>query len=143
MITKVRRGCFETNSSIEHALIVVLEEEDKKWKSDDHLYIYTSQNPEYHSVFRKLSAEERPVYMRLYTEEEVFAFIEKGSGRTKEEILDGIGERYDDVADMLYSNYNFATSEMWFSGEYYHDTYEYAAPSGERLMIHARYRATY
>lgn len=139
MIIKVRSGCYETNSSIEHALIVLLEEEDEKWKNDDHLYIYTSKYPEYSSAFEKLSAEERPVYMRLYTEEEVFAFIEKGSGRTKEEILDGIDERYDDVADMLNSKYDFTTSEMWYSDEYYHDTYEYTAPSGERLKIHARY----
>lgn len=140
MIIKVRHGCFETNSSIEHALIVLLEEDDEKWKNDDHLYIYTSENPEYNSVFKKLSAEERPVYMRLYTEEEVFAFIEKGSGRTKEEILDDIDEEYDDMADMLYIEYDFITSEMWFSGEYYYDTYKYTAPSGERFKIHARYR---
>ena len=133
---KLRRCCFETNSSIDHALIIVPEEDSKRWENDDHLYVYVDEDS---GAFKKLSDEEKPIYMRLYTEEEVFAFIEKVSGRTKEEILDDMDGEYDDMAAMLYYEYDFITSEMWNNDEKYHETYEYVAPSGERFKIHARY----
>ncbi len=137
MIIKVRRGCYETNSSIDHALVIMPEEDSERWENDDHLYVYVDK---YFYAFKKLSDEERPIYMRLYTEEEVFAFIEKVSGKTKEEILDDMDDEYEDVAGMLYGEYDFATSEIWNDNdEYYHDVYEYTAPSGERFKIHARY----
>lgn len=131
-----RFGCFETFSSINHVLIMP-KEYSEKWKHDGHLYIYTGKGQECSSAFEELSAEEWPVHTTLYTEEEAFAFIEKGSGRTKKEILDGLNE--DDAANILHYDFGFDTYEMWNKDGRHDSTYEYVTPSGECIIIYASF----
>ena len=139
-VIKVRLGCFETNSSIYHALIVALESDSERWEDDNHLYIYSGDEWDVAWTFKNLSKEERPVSMRLYAEDEVFAFITKNSGKTKEEILADMDDEYDgEVAAMLDGAYDFVNYERWGDDEYYHKEYSYVSPSGERFKIYTKY----
>ena len=43
MKTVIRNSIFETNSSVCHAIVILSENNYKKWKADDSLYVYCSQ----------------------------------------------------------------------------------------------------
>ena len=142
MIVKERRGCFETNSSIDHALIIALEEDDERWRKDSHLYIYTCPYPE--CSFRNLSEEEKPVYMRLYTKDEALELIMKNGGKTKKEIIEYAEDEYGGLDDMLDKGFYFTSFKAWTNCEgRYFDDYKCTMPSGEHIVIHARYGDDY
>jgi len=125
----IRRGIWETNSSMTHSCVIMTAEQDKKW-TDEGLYYYPALrwNP-----FRNLSKEEQPVSGQLYTKEEVLEFIRKEEGlREPSDITDEIRD------------YEFILFDDWVNDDYLEkDSETFTTPGGETIVVHCKFGGDY
>lgn len=136
----VRYGVFESNSSMSHSLIIMTEDQYKKWLGG--LYYY--KKPEWYDQFKDLPEEEKPVDQELYTKEEVLAFLDKiGEGYNPEKWVDDL----EDENEIEYGFKRFMHEwiddfygyDEWHESdweEYYN--YDYTTPGGEHLIIETK-----
>lgn len=126
---KVIRKCvFETNSSMSHSLVVMTENQHKRWE-EEKLYYYTYG---WYNIFEKLPEDQRPVKNTLYTQEEALDFIKLSGYEYKEE-----DENYS-IDDFL-SESNFYGYDRWHESEWEeYDEYTYTTPCGEKLIIETK-----
>lgn len=125
----IRRGIWETNSSMTHSCVIMMAEQDKKW-TDEGLYYYPAPhwNP-----FRNLSKEEQPVSGQLYTKEEALEFIRKEEGlREPSDIIDEVRD------------YGFILYDDWVNDEYLEkDSETFTTPGGETIVVHCKFGGDY
>lgn len=122
MAKVLRRGVFETNSSMTHSLVIMTEENYKKLDSED-FYIYIG-NPRWSYSHVDNAPEEGGVY----TKEECIKYL-NGIGYTYNE-----GE-YDSEDEWLRDG-DFETYDSWSSDEYSEicDDIYFTTPSGDKMV---------
>lgn len=114
----IRNGVFETNSSTCHSVIIMTEEQNKKWEKEN-LYYYSGSR--YYNPFKELPEDKQPKAGSLYTKDEVLEFY-KLIGYESEEI------------------YDFISYEDWCNSEYLErDTNYYTTPGGEKIVVKCKY----
>ena len=123
----IRRCVFETNSSMSHSLVIMTEDQHKRWEEEG-LYYFTY---DWYNPFKKLPKYQQPVIDTLYTQEEALNFI-KLLGYEYDE------EEYDTIDRFLGENY-FHSYEDWHESEWEeYDSYTYTTPGGEHLIIETK-----
>ena len=127
MKRQIRRGVFETNSSTTHSITLMMKEDYNKWQREN-LYLYNSNwvsgYPEYC----------RPESGKLYTKEEVIAFLKAHDKKW------GYEQDYEDD-DIFYDarrDYDFILSDE--ENEYLESYYkEFTTPNGETVVAFGEY----
>lgn len=115
MKTLFRGSIFETNSSATHSMIILSEDDYKKWEENE---LYAGEGD-----------------YKLYTFEEAFAEI------NKEHFYD----KYDKVEDRWYidkalASYGFYKCDDWFNDEYLEaESSDYTTENGDKIVVCCRY----
>ena len=125
---KVIRNCvWETNSSMSHSLVIMPQDQYKKWK-EENLYYYEMY---YWNPFRELPVAEQPVNGTLYTQEEVLEFLRKIDCEYNPEEWDGDVDEFIRESDDDFKGY-----EQWHESDWeeYGGT-TYTTPGGEVLEL--------
>ena len=135
---KVRRCVFETNSSMSHSLVIMTEDQHKKWE-EEKLYYYNPEWKDY--TFEKVPEGQRPVRGLFYTQEEALEFLKFAgyeydpaeAGEYDEDYEDPIGDFIYDIDDY------FIGYDRWHESDWEeYDFYTYTTPGGEHLVIETK-----
>lgn len=125
----IRRGIWETNSSMTHSCVIMTAEQNKKWMGD-RLYYYPGHD--YWDPFKELPEDEKPVPGEFYTQDEVIEFhrlqgyIYDPDVSDKESFIEEMGD--------------FIAYDSWRDDEYCEtDTHSYTTPKGEEIVVHCKY----
>lgn len=123
----IRRCVFETNSSMSHSLVIMTDDENKRWE-EEKLYYYTH---DWYNYFRKLPEDQQPINNTLYTQEEALNFVKLLGYEYKE-------DEYDTVDEFLREN-DFYGYDDWHESEWEeYNSYTYTTKSGEELIIETK-----
>jgi hypothetical protein len=117
---QVRRGVFETNSSSTHSLTMMMKSDYERWQNDQ-LYLYTGSGWGWDF--------NQPVKNKMYTRDEVVAFVKSYRYYDKEAEIDNKMLRYMDFI-------------AWDDegNEYLESFYrEFTTPSGETIVAFGEY----
>jgi len=115
MKTLYRGSIFETNSSATHSMIILSEDNYKKWEENE-LYAYEGD-------------------YKLYTFDEAFAELSKNSFYAK---YDKVVDRYN--IDKALSSYGFYKCDDWFNDEYLEaESSDYTTEHGDKIVVCCRY----
>lgn len=117
---QVRRGVFETNSSSTHSLTMMMKSDYERWQNDQ-FYLYTGSGWGWDF--------NQPVNNKMYTRDEVVAFVKSYRYYDKEEEIDNKMLRYMDFI-------------AWDDegNEYLESFYrEFTTPSGETIVAFGEY----
>lgn len=134
----IRNGVFETNSSTQHSVIIMTEEQDEKWK-EENLYYYEKS---YWNSFKKLSEDKQPKAGCLYTKDEVLEFYKLIGYEPDPEIYSpDEDDEENDVNDIFIKEMDdFISYEDWGNSEYLeYDTNYYTTPGGEKIVVKCKY----
>lgn len=127
MKRQIRRGVFETNSSSTHSLCIMMKKDYDRWQEED-LYLFNS------NWVRGFPEECRPESGKLYTKEEVIAFLKAQDKRWDCE------QDYEDD-DIFYDarrDNNFVLSDE--ENEYLESYYkEFTTPNGDTVVAFGEY----
>lgn len=138
----IRNGVFETNSSACHSVIIMTEEQNKKWERDN-LYYYGGSR--YYNPFKELPEDKQPKAGGFYTQDEVLEFYkligyEPHPEEYDEDDEDEGEDDYDPNDEFIKEMCDFAGYRSWHESEYleYDDNY-YTTPGGEKIVVECKY----
>ncbi len=119
----IRCGLFETNSSSVHCMVVLPDEEFKKW--EDGLYFCASDN-------------------KVYTEEEVIERIKNNKYYKPFKYDETENGTEEEQKDQFYAEFGYYSYSEWnpdrgWYGAYEEDINHYTTPGGEKLTIRCYY----
>ena len=127
MKRQIRRGVFETNSSSTHSITLMMKKDYDRWQEED-LYLFNS------NWVRGFPEECRPESGKLYTKEEVIAFLKAQDKRWDCE------QDYEDD-DIFYDarrDNGFVLSDE--ENEYLESYYkEFTTPNGDTVVAFGEY----
>lgn len=130
MKIKIRRGCFESNSSSQHSCNIMMADDFEKWTKTDDLFLFTSEY-----AYEWKDSDIKPVQSCLYTKDEVIQFI-KASKYYDEETWN----EYDE--EEQFKDYGFLDSP-WTSDELEGYQKEFTTPNGEKIIVFGEYGYDY
>ena len=131
----IRDGVFETNSSTQHSIVILSEDNYNRWKEDDGLYVLK----DYYYTWKGKKAS--PEIGKLYTRDEIRAIYEENG--------DDYWQEDDDAfMDWLYEDdwlkyEGFITYEDWRELELEQDENEFTSPSGDKMVALCAYGYDY
>ena len=133
-----RQNVFETNSSMSHSLVIMTEDQHKKWE-DEKLYYYDYDYDDW--TFHEVPEDKRPVKGLFYTQEEVLEFLKLAGYEYDPAEAGEYDEDYEDpIDDFIYDiDYYFKGYDRWHESDWEeYDSYMYTTPGGEHLVIETK-----
>lgn len=125
----IRREAFETNSSTSHSIVILSEEDAKRWEEDPNLYACESC----YSWFW-LDKSKKPEKTKLYTRQELLELLCKEDN--------SIPDYYEKEED-FFRDEGFVNFEMWENIELEEDSNEFESPSGDKMVAYCKYGTEY
>lgn len=134
----LRYGMLETNSSMSHSLVIMTEDQHKKWE-EEKSYYYNPKWEDY--TFERVPEGQRPVKGLFYTQEEVLEFLKLAGYEYDPAEAGEYDEDYEDpIDDFIYDiDYYFKGYDKWHESDWEeYDSYTYTTPGGEHLVIETK-----
>ena len=120
----IRSEVFESASSSVSNLVILTEEENKKWMNNGYVYIG-------YSGWEWRDLEEQPKKNKWYSKEEVEEWVKK---------VDTDYDPDDSDNEVIFRDHDFISSDGFFENEYLETSEtEYTTPSGEKIVISQQY----
>lgn len=129
-----RVGCFETNSSSVHSIIILSANQFKKWIDGD-LYACT-----YDCDHKWNKCKIKPECGKYYTFDDLVDLYKQVDVDLKD---DSIWEKdYYSLDDYLYEDY-FITYDKYMGGDFDHEESRFITPSGDEMVAICKYGYDY
>lgn len=128
-----RSSMFETNSSAVHSMVILPEDEFKRWEAEN-LFVNYYDSPSKQRLFTLEEAKKEALYEEP----------EENDEELDEELAEAVAEAKErEMIDALY-DCGFATYESWnaddgWGGAYEEDVNSYTTKHGDRIVIRCKY----
>lgn len=122
----IRNQVFETNSSTSHSIVILSEEDSKRWEENQDLYTCTN--------FYYWFWEDKPIKperCKLYTHDELI------------KIFGEFDPNYYKNEEEFFKDEGFVNYDSWENMELEEDTENFVTPSGDKMVVYCKYGMEY